>query len=327
MKKVSIIVPIYNSELYVSKCIESLLSQTYKNIEIVLINDGSKDSSQKIIGEYFKQYPDKIITYNQENQGSSVARNNGILFSTGDYITFVDSDDYVKNDYVEMFVKAAESSDADIVWGGFARINSQNKVFYKKVVKNNLFSKFTVLLSVAKFYKREFIIKENIKFGNNKIGEDLDFILQATCCSKKIVTIPYCGYYYFYNEKSITNTFYKGINRDIDFISIINNIYEKIYKKEIYVNETVLYEYCLIRFAIYYLLYSGRNNRKQEFCKDCKIIFEWLSSKGISYKKNKYLKIKPKGEDFKTWAIIKIFILIYRINLIKLFSKIYCKKK
>ena len=111
MKKVSIIVPVYNTGKYIQKCIESLLSQTYKNLEILLINDGSTDNSEQII----LSYKDKRIKYtSKENEGIGKTRNLGIDLATGDYLMFIDSDDYIKEDCVEKFVKKCESHKCDI---------------------------------------------------------------------------------------------------------------------------------------------------------------------------------------------------------------------
>ena len=95
MQKISVIVPVYNTEKYIKKCLDSIINQTYSNIEIIIINDGSTDNSELIINEYLKEYPDKIKYYKKENGGLSDARNYGVTKATGDYICFVDSDDYI----------------------------------------------------------------------------------------------------------------------------------------------------------------------------------------------------------------------------------------
>ncbi|MCR5506573.1 MAG: glycosyltransferase, partial [bacterium] len=118
MKKISVIIPVYNVELYLSQCLESIINQTYKNLEIILVNDGSKDSSIDICKAYVKK--DKRIKYiYQKNMGLSASRNTGIKNATGDYIHFIDSDDYIPLDYYEKMISALGNSDADIVCGGF----------------------------------------------------------------------------------------------------------------------------------------------------------------------------------------------------------------
>ena len=107
MYKVSVIIPVYNTEQYLNKCLDSLVNQTLKDIEIILINDGSTDNSQNIIDEYSAKYPDKIKSFIKENGGQATARNLGITKATGEYIGFVDSDDWIElNMYEELYNKA-----------------------------------------------------------------------------------------------------------------------------------------------------------------------------------------------------------------------------
>ena len=103
MTKISVIVPAYNAEKTIDKCLESLVNQTYKNIEIIVIDDGSKDSTLKKIKQFEKKYPQKIIAITRENKGIGYTRNEGIKYSTGDYIGFVDSDDYVDTEMYENY--------------------------------------------------------------------------------------------------------------------------------------------------------------------------------------------------------------------------------
>ncbi|MEH7464169.1 glycosyltransferase family 2 protein, partial [Bacillus thuringiensis] len=120
--KVSIIVPVYNCEEYLSNCIESILNQTYKNIEIVIVNDGSIDQSEKIINKY-KVKEERIMYYYQDNCGPSEARNKGIINSTGEYVTFIDADDTVDKYYVELLLNKMINSNSDLVCCGYKDIS------------------------------------------------------------------------------------------------------------------------------------------------------------------------------------------------------------
>lgn len=115
MPKVSIIVPVYNTEKYLHKCLDSLVNQTLDDIEIVIVNDGSKDSSPEIIKEYMDKYPGKFNYASQENSGQAVARNKGVLMATGDFIGFLDSDDAAKPDMFEKMFKKAVETNSDMV--------------------------------------------------------------------------------------------------------------------------------------------------------------------------------------------------------------------
>ena len=115
MPKVSIIVPFYNVENYIEKCLETLVNQTLKDIEIILVNDGSKDRSIDIVNKFLKQYPEKIVYLEKENGGLSDARNFGIPHAKGEYIEFLDSDDYVEKDMYENMYELAKKEDSDMV--------------------------------------------------------------------------------------------------------------------------------------------------------------------------------------------------------------------
>ena len=112
-KKISIIIPVYNVEKYLSRCLESVINQSYKNIEIIIVNDGSTDNSFDICNKY-KKKDKRVILIDQNNQGLSGARNTGLKHATGEYICFIDSDDYVEKDYVEYLYKLIVKDDYDL---------------------------------------------------------------------------------------------------------------------------------------------------------------------------------------------------------------------
>ncbi len=127
--KVSIIVPVYNVEKYLKRCLDSLISQTLKDIEIICVNDGSKDNSDKILEEYARK-DSRIIIINQENQGISVARNNGMDIAKGKYVGFVDSDDWVDSDFFEKLYNAAEKNNAQMAVCSIIRLNEYRSKKY-----------------------------------------------------------------------------------------------------------------------------------------------------------------------------------------------------
>lgn len=316
MPKVSIIIPVYNVEKYISKCIESVLNQTYTDFELILINDGSKDNSLKIMNKYKKD--ERIRIYDQKNQGPAETRNKGIILSKGEYIMFIDSDDYIDNDYVYNYVKYLDEDNYDIIIGGYQKINN-GKIEFKRKLKDGEFSKYIVTGPVSKLYKKSFLLNNNILFLDTKASEDVYFNLNAYSKNPKIKIINNIGYYYVYNSTSLSNTLHKGFKEDVDIIGLVTEInYNDI--KNIDLNQ-----YYIIRYLIWYLLYSGKVASKKEFMKEYKKLFSWLKNNIPNYKKNKYFKVFPKGEDKKIYIFIKIFILLDKLNLVNLFSKIYCR--
>lgn len=233
MKKVSIVVPVYNMEKYLEKCMDSLVNQTLEDIEIIVVNDGSNDNSIKILNKYKKKYPNKIIIIDQENQGISAARNNGIDIATGEYIGFVDSDDYVKYDMFEKLYNKIEKSKSDIVVCNYQKYFMKSEEYIdidmvKNINKNNIFEEPTILNKIYfapwnKLYKRSLF--ENIRFPIQKKYEDINAILKVFFKAKKIDKISECLYIYRINENGETLTINKKIC-DIVFIfeDLINYI-------------------------------------------------------------------------------------------------------
>ena len=139
--KVSIIVPVYNVEEYLRKCLDSLVNQTYQNIEIIVVNDGTKDNSQSIVDEYKKKYSKIIKSYIKENGGLASARNYGVDKATGEYIMFVDSDDYIDTKMVEKLVKTANKKHSDIVVSNFYRVEDDKAMEVKTfgIISDNVY--------------------------------------------------------------------------------------------------------------------------------------------------------------------------------------------
>ena len=135
---ISIIIPVYNVSKYLRACLDSVINQTYKDLEIICINDGSTDDSLEILKEYANK-DNRIIIIDKKNAGVSAARNDGIDRAGGEYLFCIDSDDYIDNDYLETYVRAIEKEDYDIVVGGFRRPNENGKIVKQLKLKNDLY--------------------------------------------------------------------------------------------------------------------------------------------------------------------------------------------
>lgn len=205
LEKISIIVPIYNAEKKLQRCIESILNQSYKNLEIILVNDGSNDNSINICEQY-KLKDNRIIVIDKENAGVSAARNSGLDIATGKYVQFVDSDDYIKTNMCEHLINTISKNDADVVICGYDKVRkgkikskfiedttvSEMHSFrdtFNKVFKGALFN-----VPWNKLYKRE---KINNYFKKNlSIGEDLLFNLKYFSNCNKFEVTKKCLYCY-----------------------------------------------------------------------------------------------------------------------------------
>lgn len=214
MAKVSVIVPVYNVEKYLKRCLDSLINQTLSDIDIICINDGSKDSSLQILEQY-AQKDSRIVIYNQENSGLSVARNTGLEHASGEYIGFVDSDDWVDLDFYEKLYNSAKNNNADIAVADFIREHPNKKPKRLKLKEEKIYTtpedKFMICKVHRegcvwnKIYRTEFIKSINLKFVPKMYYEDRDFTIKSLYFSKKLVTTPNTYYRYFVNPKSIVN--------------------------------------------------------------------------------------------------------------------------
>ena len=215
--KVSIIVPVYNVEKYLRKCLDSLINQTLKDIEIIIVDDGSTDSSPDIIAE-FAQKDSRIKTIRQKNSKLGATRNNGMKLATGEYLGFVDSDDYVDENFFEELYLTAINSQADIVAANILKhkpkYNKYN-LHYKKTLQTADIQKKIKLCSDTtnrffscwnKIYKRELITKYNLEFTVNRIHEDVIFSTKALYYSNILAVTPNTTYHYMQNPNSICNT-------------------------------------------------------------------------------------------------------------------------
>lgn len=239
--KISVIVPVYNAEPYIANCIESLLRQTYTNIEILLVDDGSTDKSGDICDVYAKK-DQRINVFHIVNNGVSNARNYAMDRATGDYVCFVDADDDVKDFYIQHFVDAI-TKDIDIYISGSNIIHLHQSVeplVYAKSGVCDLVSIFSANelcrhgYASAKLYNLKKIRGWRVKFNINiKFSEDLLFILECLTHSKKIYYIPFADYNYYIRESSastkiyplqIEMSCYKKITKTIQDISVIHDI-------------------------------------------------------------------------------------------------------
>ncbi|MBQ6995529.1 MAG: glycosyltransferase [Lachnospiraceae bacterium] len=223
---ISVIVPVYKVEKYLNRCVESLRKQTYNNLEIILVDDGSPDSCPMMCDGY-AQEDERIKVIHQSNSGLSGARNSGLEIATGDYIGFVDSDDYVSDKMYEMLLTEMMKRDADIAICRYTRFSgelaasddeqsiSNIKEMKKMDALDNLYGADGEVYTVAwnKLYRRT--VLADIRYPVGKINEDEFTTYKIMCNASKVILLEKALYYYFYNENSITTNENYLANRDI----------------------------------------------------------------------------------------------------------------
>ena len=234
MPKISIIVPVYNVEKYIAKCLKSLTLQTLQGIEIIIVNDGSLDRSIDIIEKYVKENPTKIKYYEKKNGGLSSARNYGIEYATGEYVAFLDSDDYVEINMYEEMYNLAKKENADMVECDFIWEWEYGKKVYDKrkeyKTKEDMMKKPRVVVW-NKIYKREILNKNKIRFPEGLIYEDMEFFYKLLPHLNKISYINKYFVHYIQRKDSISNKQTKKIE---DIFKILDNIFDYYKEQNLY---------------------------------------------------------------------------------------------
>lgn len=236
MKKISVIIPVYNTEKYLRRCFDSVIAQDYKNLEIVIINDGSEDNSEQIINEYKKKYPELISYYKKENSGVADTRNFGIEKAQGDYIMFLDSDDYIDKALLKTLEEYVNKN-IDLIKFKLQRVNEEGKTL--EIVSGATFEKTTgedgfnklystdVLLDSPCVYliKKEIFVKNSLKFAVGTEHEDFGLVPFIIVLAQTMVSINFYGYYYVQSDNSITRNenYTKTIKKAYDALKHYDN--------------------------------------------------------------------------------------------------------
>ena len=254
MQKISVIVPVHNGEKYLDKCINSIIDQTYKNIEIIIINDGSTDNSENIINKFSKNNPGIVKAYKIKNHGVSYARNYGVENVTGDYFLFVDVDDYIDNNLIEKLTKTIEKDEVDIIKYKLKIINNskEEKTYgptFEKTSGEDAFNKLCytdILIDSPCLYlfNTKYFMENKFKFANNRYHEDFGLIPLVILKAKKVISTDIYGYNYVQSECSITRNdnyeielkkandllyHYDNMINEVDKIDISNDSKKNIY--------------------------------------------------------------------------------------------------
>lgn len=232
---ISVIIPVYGVEKYISQCLESVINQTYKNLEIIVVNDGTKDRSADIAKEYAAK-DSRIKVYDFKNGGLSVARNRGLEIATGEYISYLDSDDWLDTKMYETLLETAMKNEADMVKCGIIETNgaAEEKITFSdvKIINNeqhkafeNYFKGILWTLAWNGLYKRE--LAKKVKFPDNVVHEDNYSSGMFLYLSKKVLVIPFCGNYYRVNDAGISKG---GMKKPLDKILAIIKLKQDLLK-------------------------------------------------------------------------------------------------
>ena len=280
--KISVIIPIYNAEKYLSECLESIINQSFSDIEIICINDGSNDNSEKIINKYL-QKDKRIILFNQENKGAGPARDKGIEISKGEYLSFIDSDDIFHFRTLEIAFNNIKKFNSDVVMFQYFQFKNKNNLKINENIESYNVKKFTLsnywcCVVWNRLWKASIIKKNNINFGKLKCGEDNVFNAKIFPFLNNIIILEIKLVYHRNVENSLSSYTQNKTKNLYNCIPDIintwkkNNIIKKINSEKIY--------YSLFNFVSY--LDKHYKNKFNKFLINEKIIFnnDFISNAG-----------------------------------------------
>lgn len=334
----SIIVPVYNVQNYLKNCLDSIIQQTYSQLEIILVNDGSTDDSGNICEKY-AMLDERIKVIHQQNKGRSSTRNTGLKYVTSSYITFVDADDSIDKDTYKTVMKVIENKNIDLVSFGIKvvgnylmenRLNDDNyyKVLFKGIKKVNKETILQTDISVCnKVFKKDLIDKYNITFPEKLLYEDAAFFYKYISISKNVFYIPEKYYFYLRHESSIMVKTFQTTSKAIDHLYIFENIYC------FYKNNNLVEQYNSLINTIFenyfYLSYiHSTEEKKKEVCNLGKKFIVQLNlnqdyDKLIQqfiikqhYSKNKFINNNFTKYLYKTFIGKIIWIILKKIHIL-----------
>ena len=323
---VSFIVPIYNAECYLNRCIDSLLSQSDLGIEIICINDGSSDRSSQIIDAYHELYPDIIHVYNQENSGIAAARNKGIELAKGDYIAFVDNDDWLDSDWLDNLSRRLNDVDAvvDIICSGYRRPDGSGKIVTEcRLSEKGDWSPYLIGAPWAKLYRTDFIRNNKLSFFDTNVGEDLPFVIPAVTLAERCVVTDYCGYNWFYNTESVSNTVHKH-SQGLQFEKTLNQLASSLRRDGGHLDPFA--ERYLIRLVSWFLFYTRKGDGIKRTVLNTNYYIKWLTANVPSWKACPIASpFLPSGDD--AFSRVEVWLLAKHPALFKLAIVLYAKER
>lgn len=319
--KVSIVIPMFNCELYIERCIDSLLRQTYDNIEIIVVDDGSLDKSAEIVKDMQLKNA-KIIYLYQDNSGPGVARNRAIKYATGKYILFVDSDDYLGTNYIEEMVECAEENNSELVIAGYTLVYEDKKkqvpIVPKKYIKNTAEEwAYRISACCSRLYLKDFWNRHNLKFSQEKgaRAEDVPIAIYSNVMAKNISIVQNAGYYYYQHSESAMNNKKKKVLFNFPY-DAFENMYINV-KNADKENSHDFFCVGILKFLAHFTIVIYRNASKEEK-KNFYDYMERVVGDDFLLLIDGWKKVRKEMEiPLSRKAAIELFILIYRLEKIK----------
>ena len=314
---VTVVVPVYNVEKFLKRCLDSVLEQSYDNYEIICVNDCSPDNSQAILDEYEIKYAPRLrVLVNEHNLGLGKSRERAIKAASGEYIMFVDSDDYLAGDYIQTYVDGLSEDDLDVVVGGYTRdVEGDMTAHY---IPESKWSIVTYPIACAKLFKKSFIVENELDFSDIRCGEDIYFSACVFCKNPTFKVLHYAGYYYYFNKDSITGS----LNYEKKHEEFVSKIFDNVLAKNPTdsLDEEALdaIEYSYLANMINALVTYGHGCGVSMMKDKYEFYRRDLLQKFPEYRKNRYVGIgKACGQTMKIKLAVNVTMFLERLKLDK----------
>ncbi len=326
MSLVSIIIPVYNGAEYLHRGVYSIASQSYGEIEIVFVNDGSTDDSEAVISNLMKGKNLNGIKYQymvQKNAGIASARNAGLEKATGEYIMFMDQDDWLEHDCVETLLYQMEKTQSDLVIGGFKLVEHDGKIIEKWVLDDDVeWSKFRITAPWGRMFRKSIIDKWNIRFMNTFISEDLYFNILFFSYTPKIKVIPYIGYNWLHNSCSESRMKWNVISKERNPLDMLEKLHKNMHVPN-EINKGLL-TFFFVKYIMWYLLYSAPKSSGEMLATMYCQCIEWLDQNYPDWEDGMGTKWKNPGkENVRTYLTVVICVGLYKMRLLLFFLQLY----
>lgn len=332
--KISIIIPVYNTEKYITECIESILSQTYKEYEVIFVNDGSTDCSLEILKKYCIQYSDNFYVYSQSNQGQAAARNFGLKKAVGKYIAYIDADDRIIPNYLEVLYKAAESNNSELVICSYEKFDNSGKIILRRNAKDwevyfgkNLTHTFQYS-PWGKLIDRKMLVENHIEFCVGEKMEDGPYGIITNSVARNIVVLDFFGYQYrFYSESTMGEIRKQGISTSklerqfpLKGIEYATKTVKRIRESREY--DRIL-EFCVLKALGGFLFIFCKKDDKETLKDICKFTDYMIRTYFPNAVKNPYIKKRIKKLPFLHWMAVKVLVVTNQFGLLYSFVRVY----
>lgn len=323
MAAVSIIIPVYNVEKYLRRCLRSVFAQTYQDFEVICVEDAGVDSSLDILEEFADKYPDRMhVICNEENIGPGRSRDKALANAKGTYICYVDADDYILPDFLAQYVKKIEETAADVVIGGY-RQDSGNagSELITHLVKDNEWACVTYVTAWARLYRKEFVVNNHMRFERFTCLEDMYFNLMGYVNKIKYVVISdYAGYIHSVNDQSVTAR--SRDDKTEDATGYVIDVFDKLGQvkdfRKLSQNMRWMLQYAYVANMVNALAVYSKGISEAEMKSRLDAAMDDFEKRFPDYRRNPYLGVAgPKGQTAKIRLGVSAFMSLRKLGLDK----------